>query len=105
MRLTKDVLRGMGRMRPYLARRELSSPKHTVLPIASGPDEMIVGLSIDRVPDSRVVVNGKLTPPLWKTESNLTDWQIVYNFEQAESRMCTAMQDCAVHEHESYASA
>ena len=79
MRLTNDVLRGMGRMRPYLARRELSSPKHTVLPIASGPDEIIVGLSIDRVPDSRFIVAEKLALSLWKTESKLTNRQIFTN--------------------------
>jgi hypothetical protein len=34
--------------------------------MGSGPLDQIVGLAIDRVPDSQVVVDVKLTAKLWK---------------------------------------
>lgn len=45
-RAGKDLRDGIGRIRPYRARRELSLPKQTVRPMASGPEEMMVGRSI-----------------------------------------------------------
>lgn len=42
-----------------------------VRPMASGPLDQMVGFSIYRVPDSRVVMLRMLTPNLWKTESIL----------------------------------
>lgn len=78
-------------MRPYRARRELSSPKHTVRPIASGPDEMMVGRSIcSRVPDSRFVMSRKLTPSLWKTESKIDLKPSFLQFMSSEGRLGTA---------------
>ena len=78
-------------MRPYRARRELSSPKHTVRPIASGPDEMMVGRSICcRVPDSRVVIKERLTPSLWKTESKIDRRPSFLHFMSSEGGLGTA---------------
>ena len=67
MRLIKELLRfGIGRIRPKRARRDISSPKQTVRPIASGPLETIVGFSMLGVPDSRLIISRQYQHPCGK---------------------------------------
>jgi hypothetical protein len=61
-RVDRGLRVGIGRIRPYRARRELSLPKHTVRPMASGPEEMMVGRSIFSASPIRARFAGVIKP-------------------------------------------
>jgi len=56
IRWSKFVRRSIGCIRPYRARRDDSSWRHTVRRFGSGRLDQMVGFSIFRVPESRFFV-------------------------------------------------